>query len=268
MGEWGFSIIDQQPILVKGLTAFYLTLELCLVAFVTATIIAVPLGIIASMNKDTMLDKIIMTIALISLALPVFWLSVVLTLFPSSTSLPIPIDGDISPIYEFKNHTGFLLIDTLIATKSYQLDAFFSRLAHLFLPSLVLSLFLISELIRLTRNTISTVMKSNFIKAAYAKGFSKPQIIYRHVFKNAMPTIIHNIRLQFNTIISFAMVVEIVFSMQGIGGWLLSSITLGDYLALPTSLLIISLFILISSIFIDILLVVISPVKRKSLYVD
>ncbi|WP_354625686.1 ABC transporter permease subunit [Psychromonas sp. MME2] len=132
MGEWGFSIIDQQPILVKGLTAFYLTLELCLVAFVTATIIAVPLGIIASMNKDTMLDKIIMTIALISLALPVFWLSVVLTLFPSSTSLPIPIDGDISPIYEFKNHTGFLLIDTLIATKSYQLDAFFSRLAHLF----------------------------------------------------------------------------------------------------------------------------------------
>ena len=64
------------------------------------------------------------------------------------------------------------------------------------------------------------------------------------------------------------MVIEIVFSLNGAGPWVLNSIKEGDYLALPTALLLISAFILFSGICIDILLMVISPIKRKSLYVD
>ena len=112
------------------------------------------------------------------------------------------------------------------------------------------------------------VMKSNYIKAAYANGLSRKQIVLRHVLKNALPSIIHQLRLQLNTIISFAMVIEIVFSLQGAGLWLLISIKQGDYLALPAAVLIISGAILLASIIIDILLMLLSPLKRKSLYAD
>lgn len=267
-GQWGLSVIDQQPILAKGLRAFSLTLELCLIAFVTALLISIPLGILASVKRDSFIDNCIMVMALIGLVIPVFWLSVILVISPHFTNSMLPIDGDLSPVFHIQNRSGFLLVDTLLASDKYNLEAFYSRIMHLILPSLVLSLFLISELIRLTRYNISMIMKSNYIKAAFAKGLSKPQIIYRHVLKNALPSIIHNVRLQLNTIISFAMVIEIVFSMHGMGYWLMTSINADDYLALPTALLIISIFILLSSIVVDMLLVLISPVKRKSLYVD
>ena len=267
-GEWGLSIIDQQPMLSKGLSAFASTLELCFLAFIIATIIAIPLGIFAGLNRNKTADYIIMAIVLIGLALPVFWLAVISTMLPQLTGIVLPVNGDLSPIFEIPNASGFLLVDTLLAADTYHLDAFFNRLTHLLLPSAVLSVFLITEITRLTRHAITTVMKSNYIKAAYAKGLSNKQIVLNHVLKNALPTIIHNLRLRLSTIISFAMVIEIVFSMRGTGDWLFSSIKEGDYLALPTAVLLISGFILLTSIFIDILLVIISPVKRKSLYVD
>ncbi|MCW8994939.1 MAG: ABC transporter permease, partial [Psychromonas sp.] len=146
--------------------------------------------------------------------------------------------------------------------------ALFDRLAHLTLPAAELSFFLVPEITRLTRHSIIMVMKSNYIKAAYAKGFSSTKIIISHVLKNALPPILHQLRLQLSTIISFTMVIEIIFSTQGSGDWLLNSIKAGDYLALPTAILLIAGLILLTNIVIDILLVSISPVKRKSLYVD
>lgn len=267
-GDWGLSAIDQQPILNKGLLAFASTLELCFIAFIAASSVALPLGIFAGLNRNRPLDYIIMIVILIGLALPVFWLAIISTMLPSLLGVTLPIDGSLSPIFEIPTVSGFLLIDTLLAADTYHLEPFFNRLAHLTLPSAVLSFFLITELTRLTRHSVIMVMKSNYIKAAYAKGLSSRQIVLNHVIKNALPPIIHQIRLQLSTIISFAMVIEIVFSLQGVGAWLLSSIKEGDYLALPTAVLLISSFILLNSIVIDILLVIISPVKRKSLYVD
>jgi cationic peptide transport system permease protein len=266
-GDWGSSI-DNRLILQQGLTAFASTLELCIISFITAALIAIPLGIFAGLYPNHFLDYCIMTIALIGLAIPIFWLAVITTMLPRLTGITLPIDGGISPIFEVPVVSGFMLIDTLLADDLYQLNAFYDRLAHLFLPSIVLSFFLIAEIIRLTRRSITTVMKSNYIKAAYANGLGKTRLVLHHVLKNALPSIIHQLRLQLSTIISFAMVIEIVFSLPGAGVWLLNSIKEEDYLTLPAAVLIISGFILLSSIFIDIFLMIISPLKRKSLYVD
>jgi len=267
-GDFGVSMLDNQPILSTGLIAFSSTLELCFFAFLFASIIGVPLGICAGLERNNGIDYTIMGVALVGLALPVFWVSVLFTLLPNMLGWVMPIDGNISPIYEVPSVTGFLFIDSLLVTEQYQLDAFLNHLVHLVLPSLVLSIFLISEIIRLTRHAITMVMRSNYIKAAHAKGLSQRKIVFRHVLKNAMPPIIHQLRLQMSTIISFAMAIEIVFSYQGAGMWLFASIQQGDYLALSTAILIISGFILISSILVDLLLVIISPTKRKTLYAD
>jgi cationic peptide transport system permease protein len=267
-GDFGLTLIDQQPLLTTGLSAFFSTLELCIFAFIIASVIGVPLGILAGMDNNRKIAYSIMSVALIGLALPVFWVAIIFTILPNAIGWTMPIDGNISPIFEVPPVTGFLFIDSLLVTEQYKFEAFFNYIAHLILPASVLAIFLISEIIRLTRYAITMVMKSNYIKAAHTKGLSRSQIVYRHVLRNALPPIIHQLRLQLSTIISFAMAIEIVFSYQGAGLWLFRSIQQGDYLALSSALLIISGFILVSSILIDLLLVTISPTKRKTLYAD
>lgn len=267
-GDFGLSALDNQALLNRGLTFFTSTLELCFIALLFSILVAVPLGVLAGLFRNSKLDYVIMTIALTGLALPVFWVSVMVVLLPGVWGDFLPIDGNISLIYDVPVVTGFVLIDALLVTKQYGLFAFTDRLAHLVLPSLVLSFFLIAEIIRLTRHSMTMVMRSNYIKAAYAKGFSRSRIVFTHALNNALPPIIPQLRLQLSTILSFAMTVEIVFNLDGMGNWLLTSLKAGDYLVLPTGMLIITTFILLFSILIEILMVFISPLKRGSLYVD
>ena len=267
-GDLGYSSVDNQSLLERGLIFFASTLELCFTALIFSSIIAIPLGLLAGLFRNTRLDYAIMTIAIMGLALPVFWVGVMAVLLPSVWGQVLPVDGNLSLIYEVPVVTGFLLIDTLMVTEQYELFAFIDRVAHLILPALVLSFFLITEIVRLTRHSMTMVMRSNYIQAAYAKGFSLTKIVFAHALKNALPPIIQQLRLQLSTIISFAMTIEIVFNLNGIGKWLFISLKTGDYLVLPAGILIISGFILSFSIFIEILMVVISPLRRGSLYAD
>jgi len=267
-GDLGYSSVDNQPLLKRGLIFFASTLELCFTALIFSSIIAIPLGLLAGLFRNTRLDYAIMTIAIIGIALPVFWVGVMAVLLPSVWGQVLPVDGNLSLIYEVPVVTGFLLIDTLMVTDQYELFAFIDRVAHLILPALVLSFFLITEIVRLTRHSMTMVMRSNYIQAAYAKGFSRTKIVFAHALKNALPPIIPQLRLQLSTIISFAMTIEIVFNLNGVGKWLFISLKTGDYLVLPAGILIISGFILSFSIFIEILMVIISPLRRGSLYAD
>ena len=267
-GELGNSSLDNKDLFLRGLTHFSSTLELCIFALLFSAVIAIPLGLLAGLFRDTKLDYVIMTIALTGLALPVFWVGVMVLLLPGFWGDLLPVDGSLSLIYEVPNITGFLLIDTLFVTDEYGLFAFADRLAHLLLPALVLSFFLTTEIIRLTRHSMTMVLRSNYIKAAYAKGFSKRKIVFTHAIKNALPPIIPQLRLQLSTILSFAMTIEIVFNLNGMGDWLLNSVNAGDYAVLPTGMLIITSFILFFSILIDILMVIISPTIRGSLYAN
>jgi len=267
-GNFGQSSLDNHELLSRGLVFFASTLELCFVALLFSSFIALPLGLLAGLFRNTRLDYVIMTVAIVGLALPVFWVGVMAVLLPSVWGDLLPVDGNLSLIYEVPVVTGFLLIDTLFVTEQYELFAFIDRVAHLILPGLTLSFFLITEIVRLTRNSMTVVMRSNYIQAAYAKGFSRRKIILTHVLKNALPPIIPQLRLQMSTIFSFAMTIEIVFNLNGIGKWLFTSLKSGDYLVLPAGILIVSGFILTFSIFIEIFMVIISPLRRGSLYAD
>ena len=267
-GELGNSSLDNKDLFERGLTFFSSTLELCFLALLFSSVVAIPLGLLGGLFRDTKLDYMIMTVALSGLALPVFWVGVMVLLLPGFWGDLLPVDGNLSLIYEVPNETGFLLIDTLLASDKYGLFAFIDRLAHLLLPALVLSFFLTVEIIRLTRHSMTMVMRSNYIKAAYAKGFSKRKIVFTHALKNALPPIVPQLTLQLSTILSFAMTIEIVFNLDGMGDWLLSSLNAGDYGVLPVGMLTITSFILIFSILIDILMVIISPIMRGSLYAN
>ena len=262
-GDWGISTSDQRPILMKGWLAFYSTLQLCLIAFFVAMVVGIPLGIIAALNRKRFIDYLAMFIMLVSLALPSFWLSLIAIMSLNSFGIDFPVQ----PSANLDLSSTFLLFNTLFSNNTYTEQLFLERLVRIILSASVLSLFLLSEIARITRHSITSILKSNYIKAAYTKGLSSSQIILNHVLKNALPSIILQIKIQLSTMISFAMVIEIVFSIPGAGSWVMQSVNSGDYLALPTAIILIALFISIISILVDILLMFISPIKRKSLYV-
>ncbi|MEL0628911.1 ABC transporter permease subunit [Psychromonas aquatilis] len=267
-GNFGYSSLDNKDLIKRGLVFFASTLELCFVALIFSSFFAIPMGILAGLFRNSRLDYVIMTIAIVALALPVFWVGVMAVLLPSVWGDLLPVDGNLSLIYDVPVVTGFLLIDTLFVVDKYDLFAFIDRVAHLILPALTLSFFLITEIVRLTRSSMTMVMRSNYIQAAYAKGFSRRKIVVAHALRNALPPIIPQLRLQMSTIFSFAMTIEIVFNLNGIGKWLFISLKSGDYLVLPVGILIISGFILTFSIFIEIFMVIISPLRRSALYAD
>jgi len=267
-GNFGYSSLDNKELIKRGLVFFASTLELCFVALIFSSFFAIPMGILAGLFRNSRLDYVIMTIAIVALALPVFWVGVMAVLLPSVWGDLLPVDGNLSLIYDVPVVTGFLLIDTLFVADQYDLFAFIDRVAHLILPALTLSFFLITEIVRLTRSSMTMVMRSNYIQAAYAKGFSRRKIVVAHALRNALPPIIPQLRLQMSTIFSFAMTIEIVFNLNGIGKWLFISLKSGDYLVLPAGILIISGFILTFSIFIEIFMVIISPLRRSALYAD
>jgi len=262
-GDWGISTVDQQPILMKGWLAFYSTLQLCLIAFLVAMVIGVPLGIIAALNRKRFIDYLAMFIILVSLALPSFWLGLIAIMSLNSFGIDFPVH----PSANMDLSSTFLLFNTLFNNNTYTEQLFLERLVRILLSASVLSFFLLSEVARITRHSITSILKSNYIKAAYTKGLNSRQIVLNHVLKNALPSIILQIKIQLSTMISFAMVIEIVFTIPGAGSWVMQSVNAGDYLALPTAIILIALFISIISILVDILLMLISPVKRKSLYV-
>ena len=262
-GDWGYSMIDQQPLLMKGWLAFYSTLQLCFLAFIVAAIIGIPLGMIAALNRKRLIDYFIMFMILASLALPSFWLALIIIMSLNSLGINFPIE----PSVNMDLSSTFLLFHTLFNDNSYTEQLFLERLVRILLSACVLSFFLVSEITRITRHAITAILKTNYIKAAYTKGLSNTHIVLNHVLKNALPSIIQQIKIQLSTMISFAMVIEVVFSIPGAGSWVMQSVDSGDYLALPTTIILIALFISIISILVDILLVFISPVKRKSLYV-
>lgn len=267
-GNFGYSSLDNKELIKRGLVFFASTLELCFVALIFSSFFAIPMGILAGLFRNSRLDYVVMTIAIVALALPVFWVGVMAVLLPSVWGDLLPVDGNLSLIYDVPVVTGFLLIDTLFVADQYDLFAFIDRVAHLILPALTLSFFLITEIVRLTRSSMTMVMRSNYIQAAYAKGFSRRKIVVAHALRNALPPIIPQLRLQMSTIFSFAMTIEIVFNLNGIGKWLFISLKSGDYLVLPAGILIISGFILTFSIFIEIFMVIISPLRRSALYAD
>ena len=107
------------------------------------------------------------------------------------------------------------------------------------------------------------VLEQNYIKTARAKGLTRPQLIFHHALRNALLPVIKQIGLQFSTLITLAMVTEVIFSWPGVGRWLIDSIYQRDYPAIQGGLLAVSMFIIIATIIADLLHTLFDPISRN-----
>ncbi|KJF82643.1 peptide ABC transporter permease [Photobacterium angustum] len=254
------------PISSEILTVFPATLELCFFAFILSLIVGIPLGTIAGVHRGQPLDTIISSITLLGYSIPLFWLAMLLILLFSLNLGWLPVSGRYSLLYQFDHVTGFALIDILLSDKPYRMEAFLNALQHLVLPTIVLAMAPTTEVIRLTRASISDVMTKNYIKVAQTKGLSTFEIVRRHAMKNALPPIIPKLGMQFAAMMTFAMLTESIFNWPGIGRWLLNAIADQNYVAIQAGVITVGSFILLANILSDLAGAMVNPLVRKEWY--
>jgi cationic peptide transport system permease protein len=264
--DFGVSSINGQLINQQLREVFPATLELCFFAFSVALLVGIPTGMLAGVMRDKWQDKLITALALLGFSIPVFWLALLLTLFFSLTLGWLPVSGRFDLLYEVKATTGFALIDAWRSDSPWRHEMVVSALRHMVLPVLTLAVAPTTEVVRLVRNSTIEVLEQNYIKAAATRGLSRLTILRRHVLHNALPPVIPRLGLQFSTMLTLAMITEMVFSWPGVGRWLIIAIRQQDYAAISAGVMTIGTLVLVVNVLSDILSAMVNPLKHKEWY--
>lgn len=265
-GELGLSATSQQPVLEELISVVPATLELSIIAILLALSAGIPLGILASLSKNKLVQNLIMTLTLTGYSIPVFWLGLTLSLWFGVQLGWFPISGQINLLYEIEPITHFVLIDTLLNDSPYSMSAFLDATMHIILPAITLAVLPFTVIVRITRSSMLTIMEQNFIKAAEARGLHTLTIVRRHALPNTLIPIVKNLGLMLGTFASYILIVEMIFSWPGVGSWLVAGIYQRDYTVIQAGALSVSITIVLISILIEILYSLINPVFRKELY--
>ena len=262
-GDWGLSLASQQPLLTEIRQVLPATLELTSYALLVSFFVGIPLGILAAIKPDGVIGKTISAIAITGYSLPIFWWGLLLIMVFAVGLGWFPSGGRLGVLYEIPPQTGFMLIDILLSDVSYRQAALQDALRHLLLPTLALATFPTTVMIRFVRDAMLDVWEQSYIKTAKAKGLSRLQVLYRHGLRNALLPVIRQIGLQFSTLITLAMLTEVIFSWPGIGRWLIDSIYQRNFPAIQAGLMIISVLVITVNMLTEILHTFFNPLARK-----
>ncbi len=255
-GDLGNSLVTKKPVLAEFFALFPATLELAFVAIVIATVIGVPVGVLAAVKRGSWFDQVSMTAALVGFSMPIFWWGLLLIILFSGILQWTPVSGRISLLYFFPAQTGFMLIDSLL---SGQKGAFSSALSHLILPSIVLATIPLAVIARQTRSAMLEVMGEDYVRTARAKGLPRARVVMVHALRNAMIPVITTIGLQVGVLMAGAILTETIFSWPGIGKWMIDSISRRDYPVVQSGLLLIAGLVMLVNLLVDLTYGLINP---------
>jgi peptide/nickel transport system permease protein len=225
-GDFGRSLKFNEPVMKLVFERLPATIELAFISLIVAIIIAVPLGVYSAIKHNSLFDHAGMSVALIGVSLPNFWLGIMLIYFLGGQLNLLPVAGRIEYGIEVKQITRLYLIDSLITGN---FTAFWSALQHLLMPAFTLGTSLAAIVTRISRSSVLEVMRQDFITTARAKGLSEKAVIWRHILRNAMITIVTILGLQLGALLNGSVITETVFSYPGIGELLIQSISARDY---------------------------------------
>jgi len=221
-GDMGQSIIEKQPVADMILYNMPFTIRLGLASLFISFILGIVLGIISSSAKNTFIDHISMIFALLGVTVPAFWLGLILMLIFSVMLGWFPVSGS-------------------------------GSLSTLVLPAVAVGLGGAGLIARITRVSMLEMFNKEFVLLLYAKGLSKPAIVIKHIFRNALMPVITIFGLRLGWILGGAVTIEIVFSRPGIGNMLLSALYRRDYPVVQASLIFLTMAVIIGAFIADIM---------------
>lgn len=265
-GDFGISFSSGEPLATQILQVFPATITLCLSALILSLIIGVPLGFFAATQQKNMIGRLLNAFGSLSLAVPVFWLALVLMYYASLNQWEISSMGEIHAIYPKQEVTGFLVLDIWLSDSPYKLKMMQSALHHLALPTLVLAVPATLEIMYITQARVVYVMKQNYIKIAKTRGWTPMRIWRTHIIRNTLPTLLPLIARTFILIFAFGMLIENIFSWGGIGRWLINALAIQDYNAISAGVVAIGVFVLLVDMVTGFVRVMLDPSDKKDWY--
>jgi peptide/nickel transport system permease protein len=214
-GDWGNSILSRRPVLEDLANYWPATLELVVVAMTIATLVGVPLGIIAAVRADRFADHASRIISLLGVSMPAFWLAILMQLFLGLRLDWLPVSGRLETLTMPPNDvTGLYLVDSLIAG---QWSTFVEALKHIILPAITLSFASLATIARFTRASLLEVLHNDYVRTARAKGLQERTVVIGHAMRNAFIPTLTMIGLSFGWSMGGSVLVETVFDWPGIG---------------------------------------------------
>ena len=230
-GDFGRSIHFRQPALRVVMGYLPASLELALTAFVVAALIAVPVGIVSAIRRNTLVDHAAMAVALVGQSAPTFFLGIFLILLLSLQAGLFPTSGR-------------------------------GDWRHLVLPAITLGAFAMASIARLTRSAMLEVLRADFVRTARAKGVSETLVVVKHTLRNAALPIITITGLQLGQLLAGAVVTETVFAWPGIGRLAIQSIYNRDYPIVQCTVFLSAAAFVVINFLIDVLYGVLDPRLR------
>jgi peptide/nickel transport system permease protein len=235
-GDPGTSLRSGQSVADLLLASLPVTVELAILATLIATLVAIPLGVISAVKRDTGLDFGARVGGLIGLSLPSFWIATLALLFTSKVFGWVPKTRYISP---FDDPLG--------------------NLQQFLLPALALAIQLMAIEMRMTRTTMLEVLGQDYVQTARAKGLRQKTVVFRHALRNALIPVITVIGFQLGALMGASAIIEVIFGLNGIGFTLLQAIFNRDYpLVQAATLYLATAFVLINLV-VDILYAYLDP---------
>jgi peptide/nickel transport system permease protein len=246
-GDLGNSYVFGRPALTLMAERFPATLELAVCALIIAVMIGLPLGIYSGLRPDGWPARIIMSLSVLGISIPTFWLGLMMIIVFSVILGWLPVSG--------RGEAGvFLGIESSLFT----LDG----LQHLIMPATNLALFKIAMVMRLARAGTVEVMAQDFIRFARAKGLPSKRIVRSHLLPNILIPIVTVVGIEFGTLIAFATVTESIFSWPGLGKLVIDAIVNLDRPVVVAYLLFVVALFLALNLIVDIIYAALDPRVR------
>ena len=227
-GDFGQSFRHSQPALDLVLERMPATIQLTFAALFLALVIAIPVGIISAIKRNSILDHIGMTGALLGQSTPVFWLGIMLILIFSVTFQLFPSSGR-------------------------------GEIEHLVLPAITLGMFSMARTARMMRSSMLEVLGQEYIKTAKAKGLAPWIVILKHALKNASIPVVTIVGMELGTLLGGAVITETIFAWPGVGRLAIQAIYNRDYPVVQASVFILASIFVLVNLIVDLIYTYLDP---------
>ena len=217
------------------------TISIGLPALIIASVLGIVFGIISAVWRGKLIDNIITFLATIGLGAPQFWLGILAAYIFGLKLGILPLTGYVSPTENFGQYVYYAI-----------------------LPVSILAFSLLASISRQTRSNMLEVINQDYIRTARANGLPEGRVIFRHALKNALIPVITTIGLQVRVIFGGSLMIEQVFNIAGIGTLITIAIQGRDYMVVEGCVLMISVFVVVINLVIDLLYGLVDPRIRKS----
>lgn len=239
-GDLSVSLLSGEPVLTSILRRLPVTMLIVSLAMVFSLALGIPLGIAAAVRPRSLIDSFVTTFASFGIALPNFWLAMILVSFFAMTFQWFPVSGMVAPSENI-------------------MDA----LRHSFLPAVALAASGVAEVARQTRSALMEVQSSQYVRTLLAKGLPQRAIFWKHGLKNISVTLLTVTGLLFNRLLGGTVVVEAVFAISGMGSLVVSAATGKDYPVVQGVMLTMVLIVIAINLVIEILYALLDPRVAK-----